>query len=166
MENKKIEIPDFLVEFTEKLCSEKEENKRRAEVEYRKRIRYQIRQDEEQLERRRRLGLKWAKKIFKWAESFRKSDNGKKLFQLKGSIICFFDEKVMGSPWRMLGIDEENLYWHSFGCCSHYHELETPINLAELADPEVLEEVWHLIESGGVWETMKRTIERWAKSDY
>ena len=105
-------------------------------------------------------GLKYAKKIFQWAEEFAGTSEGRRLIEIGMKYnyregIYFFDEKIPGEAWRGLGISKKGLWWIYNGCCARERYVETPEELASEIEPVILQKAVETLETGQVWECIK-----------
>lgn len=119
---KVIEIPDVIRQLPV-TAAEKREQERKKRVRENKKAAAQ-RHIQEALrrkgeERKRRVALPHARKIFSWAKALRESETGQELVQLGDRVgstgFCFFDGKPPGARQVWLGLDERGLWRHGFG---------------------------------------------------
>ena len=109
-----------------------------------------------------KAGLPYAKKIFEWTSQFRKSDVGQKMLRVGDSYIengiFFYDAKLEGMHWRGLGVSSSGIWWHHSGCGARPMPVRTPKELAETVESEILKASCNEIETGTVWETIRRRM--------
>lgn len=148
-----------LEKFADELTQQLEARKRAEEEKEEERLRITI----ERIEKQKNAGLPYAKKIFDWANNFKKAPVAKKLFKIgtiygDGSGVCFFNGQAFQTTRRCLGIDDDGIWWMGFGCGSHPRIAETPEDLAKNVEPATLELVCQWIDHGKVWECIKETM--------
>lgn len=113
---------------------------------------------------RQRAGISYARKIFSWAEAFRKDPTGQRIITvgewpgLDGVFI--FTEKVFGERERNLGIGERGLWWMGFGCGAREEYVASPEQLADEVGAAVLRAAWQCLESGAVWDCIKKRLKK------
>lgn len=110
-----------------------------------------------------KAGLPYAKTIFTWTAQFRKSDIGQKLLSIGDSYIengiFFFDTHLVGErAWCGLGVSPWGVWWHTTGCGARPVPVKTPQELAKAVFPEILKTACLEIETGMVWETIRRRM--------
>ena len=156
-----MKIPKGLVELVEQvLKKQRETNIAEAAA----RLLAETKRNAEMANRRKR-GLKYAKKIFKWINEFFESKEGKSLIGAGSKYnypkgIFVFTEKILGRGSRALGVSKEGLYWMAFGCGARENYVETPKELASQIDPEILELVCETLDDGRVWKCIEEHIQR------
>lgn len=157
--SKKISIPRKIVNLAdrfrkERLAKEKVDKRNRREKETAiKRIRT----------KRLMMGSVYAKKIFDWARSFRKSGTGQELMRMSHlptleKNIFFFDGNVEGSEWVGFVVSPEGLLLDPGGRWSILARkiIKSPSDLAYSVDTKILKTACEWIESGKVWECIER----------
>jgi len=123
---------------------------------------------EEKILREKRLkeGLKYAKQIFKWASSFRKSKVGRKLIVISHIPIAykqifFFDGHVEGADWIVFVVSREGLFLNTGGLYSFFSQKEISSSsvLASSVDVKILKTTCDWINDGRVWECIERRFD-------
>jgi len=108
-------------------------------------------------------GLAHARIIFAWTDNFGETEAGRKLLGV-GNIygncagVCFYNGHVRGSRNRYLGVSGGGVWFHGFGCGARTQYADTPEELANFVDAAVLADACEWIDSGRVWECVKKTL--------
>ena len=153
------EVPKEIRELAQKFCKE------RTTKEQAERLAKQKRDAEQKRIRAGRLktGLKYATKIFLWAEALRKSDTAQELIKRSHpptaySSIFFFDGHIAGIEWVGLGISPDNLFLTRAGRMSYIFRqpLSSPEDLAKSVETVTLQLASEWIDNGEVWLCIKR----------
>lgn len=106
---------------------------------------------------RLKTGLKYATKIFLWAQEFRESNEGKELIKASpGSDLYFFNGQILGIEKVSLGISIPGLFWRNSGMGYSNQWVHSPENLAESVETKILKMASEWIDNGEVWECIKR----------
>ena len=150
-----IKVPESVkrlagVQYQLKLASEKARLQEQKEVEAKRRLAF---------EKRIKEGLLYAREIFKWAQAFMNSKTGRKLIQTGHRYvdgIFFFDEQLEGLPRRSLGVGKKGIWWRGSGCGASEAYVRSPKDLAGNIDTKILREACKWIDSGKIWECVKR----------
>lgn len=151
------EVPKEILELEESF------RKQRATKELADKLAKQKSDAEEKRLRAARLktGLKYAKKIFLWAEALRKSAGGQELMK-KAHIptvyqtITFFDGHIIGT-WVGIGISPDGLFiTRGGGRTFHNQQISSPKELAKSVDTMILLAACRWIDNGEVWNCIKR----------
>lgn len=156
--DKSFKVPDDIG----KLVLDLHEKKARKNLENLKKKREESRARLNAIQKMAKAGLPYAKTIFAWTIQFRKSDTGQKLLDIGDSYIengiFFFDTHIEGRPWCGLGISLWGVWRHASGCGARPVLVKTPQELAKAVFPEILKTAGHEIETGMVWETIRRRM--------
>lgn len=108
---------------------------------------------------RLKAGLKYATKVFLWAEALKESDIGQELMKKSHIPFIFFDGNIVGVPWVGLGISPEGLFLTRGGRFSHHQQILTRGLLAEAVRTVTLEAASEWIDNGEVWNCIKRRFD-------
>ena len=154
-------IPKSLIELAEQIQKKKEES---VIADAAARLLAKAKRNAEITNRRER-GLKYAQKIFDWTREFRRMPEGKKLIEIGVKYdhregIYFFTEKAPGRGSRALGVSKKGLWWIQFGCLARENYVETPEELAEQIDSEILKLACETLDDGRVWKCIEEHIQR------
>lgn len=145
---KKIVFPENIRKLANKLC-EQRLVKLRAEK----------RKLEADKKRAKRLksGLKYAEKIYNWAEAFRASEIGCELMK-KLPDIFIFDERVEGMDWVGLSISPQGLKIKYEGRWPNQSisTVESAEYLAQSVDTKILKRACEWLDDGKIWECIER----------
>jgi len=143
----------------------KEFHQQRLEKEQAERLEKQKRDAEQKRVRAARLktGLKYATKVFLWANALKESDIGQELMKKSHpptaySIIIFFDGHIAGEEWVGLGISSEGLFLTRGGRYPTRRYVSSE-DLAESVPTVILEMANNWIDSGEVWNCIKRRFD-------
>lgn len=117
-------------------------------------------------EERLKDGLKYAKRIYQWAQLFRTSVVGQELMKV-GHIptayknIFFFDGHVEGVGWVGLVVSPKGLLLDSGGrwAVLSRKEIKSASDLATSVDTRILELACEWIDNEKVWECIKRRFD-------
>lgn len=146
------EIIRFARESHKRILDEKEQEevKRRAREEENSRIRCE----------RLKNGLRYAKKVFEWAEDFKKSRVGQELMEISHlpsatKNVFFFDGNIAGVNWLGLAITPKGLLLVTGGRCRTEKHVESAPDLAASVDTKILQAACKWIKNGRVWECIK-----------
>ena len=128
-----------------------------------KEARTQREKDEERLAAERlEKGLKYAKKIFAWAEIFGASEKGIRFMEVShvptSSKCIFFFEDIKGRTYIRLGISRIwGLFWdHWTSRFPAFHQMASPKALASSVDTRILKSACEQIENGKVWRCIEK----------
>ena len=113
---------------------------------------------------RLKAGLKYATKVFLWAKALKESSPGQELMRKSHpptaySVIFFFDGHIIGVRWVGLGISPAGLFLTRGGRFFSHHMISSPKNLAESVETVTLEMAAECIDSGEVWDCIKRRFD-------
>lgn len=156
--DKEFKVPNDI----RQLVSDVHDKKVRKDLENLKKKREENRARLNSIRKMAKAGLPYAKTIFTWTAQFRKSDIGQKLLSIGDSYlekgIFFFDTHLAETSWRGLGTSSWGVWWHASGCGARPVPVKTPRELAKAIYPEILKTACQEIETGMVWETIRRRM--------
>jgi hypothetical protein len=149
-----LKVPKEIRELAEKF------RQQRVEKEQAERQEKQQRDAKQKRVRANRLknGLEYATKVFLWAKELKESDLGQELMK-KLHEIFFFDDHIIGVEWVGLCISPNGLFMTQQGWRSYRHPLSSPKNLAESVPTVILKAASEWIDTGQVWNCVKRRFD-------
>lgn len=164
----KINVPDSFVESLNELILRVHEEDEEAKKQTALRKQAEREREREQKEVRIKKGFKHAKEIFAWLEAFRESEIGQILIRI-GHIsvdgVFIFDGHVSQKGWIGIGVGGQGVWWTRTGCGAREYYVQSPLELAEQVDPEILKLAHEWIKEDKVWECIKERIDTYrAKS--
>ena len=154
-----LNVPKEIRELAQEFC------RQRVEKEQAERLEKQKRDAEQKRVRAARLktGLKYATKVFLWANALKESDIGQELMKKSHpptacSNIIFFDGHVAEVDWVGFGISPDGLFITLGGRMSFlfHKQMSSPEDLAKSVDTVVLKAASEWIDDGQVWDCIKR----------
>ena len=157
-----LEVPREIRELAQEFC------RQRVEQEQAKRREKQEMEAEQKRVRAARLktGLKYATKVFLWAKALKESSLGQELMRKSHtptaySSIILFDGRIVGMEWIGLGISMRGMFLTGGGRYSALTKkmVTSSKNLAESVPTVTLKVINEWIDTGEVWDCIKRRFD-------
>jgi hypothetical protein len=157
-----LNVPKEIRELAQEFC------RQRVKKEQAERREKQRRDAEKKRVRAARLknGLKYAAKVFLWAQALKESAIGQELmkkshFPTAYSTILFFDGHIIGVEWVGLGISSEGLFLTRGGRWAYFsrQQMSSPEDLAVSVPTVTIEAASEGIDNGEVWDCIKRRFD-------
>lgn len=147
-----LNIPKEIHQLAERFCRERLRKEKSEKL---------IKQKREAKQKNIRIirlknGLKYATKIYLWAQELRESSAGQELMKASpGSDLFFFNGHVTGTEKVSLGISIPGLFWKYSGLRCPNQRVYSPENLAESVETAILKMASEWIDNGEVWHCIK-----------